>query len=156
MHARVREALERHALSHRLWEHRLAPHPIRSPADFSAYAGIPIERIAKTLFLSVTGVAAPSVLVVCPMTARLDLPAIAGLLGATAVTMGSRQALAEQLGYHPNGVSPIGAGSIPVLMDEAVFAHPTIAVGAGEAGVEVEVEPQALATMISARRCRCT
>ena len=156
MHARVREALERHALSHRVWEHRLAPTPIRSPADFSAYSGIPIERIVKTLFLSVTGGSAPFVLVTCPMTARLDLPAIASLLGATAVTMGSKQALAEQLGYPPNGVSPIGAGSITVLMDEAVFAHPTIAVGAGEAGVEVEVEPQALATMISARRCRCT
>jgi len=64
--------------------------------------------------------------------------------------------LAEQLGYPPNGVSPIGAGELPVLMDEQVFAHQTITVGGGEAGVEVEVDPQALANMSAARRCRCT
>ncbi|MBA3935982.1 MAG: YbaK/EbsC family protein [Planctomycetes bacterium] len=152
MHERIRAIFAQQPLVHRVWEHAHAPTPIRSPADFAAFSGIPRERIAKTLFLAVHGGAQPYALAVCAITAQLDLAAVARLLAATSATLGSRQALAEQLGYPPHGVSPLGAGAIPVLLDEQLFAHPTIAIGAGQAGVEIELAPDDLATLSGGRR----
>lgn len=63
----------------------------------------------------------------------------------------SPEALNSSLGYPRNGVSPLGApADIPVLLDEAVLNYPTVLVGGGATGIEIELSPKDLVQMTSA------
>lgn len=123
--------------------------PIRSPQDFAQALGYELSRITKTLLLE-TNDRAQRCLVVAASDRRLDLHQVAEQMGCKRLQLAERKALLELLDYPPNGVSPIGAGSIPVLMDRGLMEFSTILVGAGEAGVELELSPQSLQSLTNA------
>ena len=58
--------------------------------------------------------------------------------------MASPEELKSTLDYPQHGVSPLGAGEIPVLIDESVFRYPTVLIGAGVVGQEIEITPDSI------------
>jgi prolyl-tRNA editing enzyme YbaK/EbsC (Cys-tRNA(Pro) deacylase) len=52
-----------------------------------------------------------------------------------------------------NWTFPLGAGELPVLMDEQLFQFPTILIRAGVLGEEIEINPDDLFTLTHAQRC---
>ena len=83
------------------------------------------------------------------MLVQLDL--VAKLLEVNKVTFASREDLDLMLGYPPTGVSPLGGGSTPVFIEETLLAYPTILVGSGSVGVEIECSPVDLARITRAK-----
>ena len=58
-----------------------------------------------------------------------------------------RDALPRMTGFTAGAVTPIagpGGRRFPVLLDKAALVHPTVGVGAGEAGVELLLSPDEL------------
>jgi len=140
MHANVAAVLENTKHPHKVHHHGELPGDIRSPADFAAALGYESGRITKAVLLRSRDRKHFAV-ALCSVNKKLDLSLIAQHLGAKRMTMASPEELNEKLGYPPIGVSPLGCGTIPVLIDEGLLAFPSILAGAGEIGVEVEMDP---------------
>lgn len=143
MHERIKSILEASAVPYKVYLHREMPIEVRSPQDFASALGYEVARIAKTLLLQ----AADSerfCVAVLSSNASADLRVIAESLSAEGMRIASKQALARVLGYPQTGVSPIGARGIPVLIDEALMQFPSVLIGGGEVGVEIEIAPQSL------------
>ena len=150
MHQKVRDILEQGEVSYKLHRHADLEQTIRSPKDFAAALGYDLERITKAVFLT-SRKGDCHAIALCSMTHKLNLPAIAQALETNRMTMAKPDQLAEIIGYPPMGVSPIGVDPVPVFIDETLMELPTILIGAGEVGVEVEIEPTVLADLIKAR-----
>ncbi len=140
MHEKVIGALEKGGHPYTVHRHADLSVPIRGPKDFANALGYDLSRITKSLFLKSRD-GERYIMAVCSMTRKLDLPLIAEHLGIKKITMAGADELASQVGFPSTGVSPIGVDPIPVLMDNELCRLPTILVGAGAVGVEVEINP---------------
>jgi Cys-tRNA(Pro)/Cys-tRNA(Cys) deacylase len=149
VHPRVAAALA--GVAHRVRRHADHPGPIRSPADFAAALGYPLGRITKTLLVRVPRTERYAVVVV-PVTTRVDLRRIAAELGAARVELAPADAPMRLLGYPPGAVSPLGVAGLPVFAGAALWTEPTVLVGGGAAGVEVELTPDDLLAASGAHR----
>jgi Cys-tRNA(Pro)/Cys-tRNA(Cys) deacylase len=125
--------------------------PIHSPADFAAVLGYELARITKTLLVRSTA-GDTYALAVAPMGKKVDFRGLAELMGVKRVEVAPAADLASLAGYPEKGVSPLGVDKLPVFIDQGLFEFPTILVGAGEAGVEIEIAPADLAAITRANR----
>jgi Cys-tRNA(Pro)/Cys-tRNA(Cys) deacylase len=74
----------------------------------------------------------------------VDLAAIAAKLHCKRIELARESQLRDKIGYPAGGVSPLGIGTIPICMDQSLFDLPTIIIGAGERGADIELSPVAL------------
>jgi Cys-tRNA(Pro)/Cys-tRNA(Cys) deacylase len=153
VHAKIAEDLRKHAVDYTVHRHDAFSEPIHSPADFAGVLGYELGRITKTLLVrSTTG--SEYAMVVAPMGKKVDFRELANVMGVKRVEVAPAADLANVAGYPERGVSPIGLGGLPVFMDEELFNFATILVGAGEAGVEIEIAPGDLEALTGAKRTR--
>ena len=150
MHTRVQQALDAAGASYRVRKHADCPNPVKSPQDFAACLGYNLGRITKTLFCRSTR-RDKYALVVAPMTTKVDFTVIATALECQRVEVADRGELEALLKYPPHGVSPLGVEGYPVFIDASLMNYPTILIGSGMLGIEVELEPAALAKLCSAQ-----
>lgn len=143
MHPHVLAALTAAKVDFRERRHADYPVVITSPADFAAALGYSVERISKTLFLRASDQQNFGA-VTCSVARKLDLPALATHFGWRRARVASRDELLDATGYPPTGVSPLGLAAIPVVLDTELFEFPTVLVGGGQVGVEIELAPAAL------------
>jgi Cys-tRNA(Pro)/Cys-tRNA(Cys) deacylase len=117
-------------------------HDPRSSAfgDEAAEAlGVDPARIFKTLIASVDGKLACAVV---PVGARLDLKALAAVLGGKRADLADPAAAARATGYVLGGISPLGQRSrLPVVVDASAESFDTVYVSAGRRGLQVELAP---------------
>lgn len=91
-------------------------------------------------------------MLVASMGTKLDFSVIARELESKRIEVAPPSELLALTGYPQNGVSPLGIEDLPVFIEEGLFAFDTILVGAGEAGIEIEIDPKALLAITRARR----
>ncbi|KZE43293.1 hypothetical protein AVW09_00695 [Microbacterium sp. T32] len=85
------------------------------------------------------------------MNHKLDFAAASEAAGVGRLEVGKPEELAEVLGYPRNGVSPLGIpGEVPVLIDAELHNFPTILIGGGATGIEIEIAPDTLAHLTGA------
>lgn len=154
VHPAVSAALAAAGLPHTVREHALMGRVIASPADFAEALGYPLARVTKSVFLAGRGADGFPLhaVAVCAMPDRLDFAAVSRAVGASGrLQVAAPDALAAVLGYPRNGVSPLGVpAGVRVVLDEGLLAWPTVLVGGGTTGVEVEAAPAALARACAA------
>jgi Cys-tRNA(Pro)/Cys-tRNA(Cys) deacylase len=143
MNDKVRHALETAGIEYRVHRHAELGRPISNPMDFARAIGYDAERITKTLLLRATNEKTFG-LVVASTNTRIDMKQIAHLLACKRVQLANADELNAVLSYPTGAVSPFGVYGVPIFMDEGLLSHPTILVGGGEAGIEIEVSPQLL------------
>ncbi|KJY27695.1 MULTISPECIES: Cys-tRNA(Pro) deacylase [Streptomyces] len=110
--------------------------------------GVSPEQVFKTLVAEVDGALTVAVV---PVSGSLDLKALAAAVGGKRAAMAD-PALAERTtGYVRGGISPLGQRRrLPTVLDASASGHATICVSAGRRGLEVELDPAALATLTGA------
>lgn len=140
IHPRVRSAMQRAGVAYKIHRHADQPLPINGPADFARALGYPMERITKSLFMR-CHCHGKYLVVVSSVNKRLNFSRLARLVGCKRLELASPEELAIVLGYPSRGVPPMAVGGIQVLMDEALFEHPTVLTAAGEVEIEVEISP---------------
>jgi Cys-tRNA(Pro)/Cys-tRNA(Cys) deacylase len=147
LHGNVQGAISGLAPRYKVHDHEKLPSRIKTPQDFAAALGYPLQRITKTLFLRSHDGGMHAV-AVCSIDRRLDLKSIAGATGARRLEVAPLELLEEKTGYSRNGVSPLGlAPDISVVMDAQLFDYPTVLVGGGAAGIEIELSPADLSLL---------
>lgn len=149
MHERVEQMLRAAGVPYRVYVHQDLHSLIRGPWDVAEALGCDLDRITKTLLLRALGDEKYCVVVVSA-NAQVNFVQLSAHLGVRRVRLARAEELAEVLGYPPAGVSPIGAGSMPVFMDERLFEFDTILTGSGNVGEELELAPEALRALTHA------
>ncbi len=143
MHVRVASVLRLHPIPFQVHEHSSFVQEIRSPQAFANALGYDVRRITKSLFVrSRPGDA--RAMIVCPVDKKVNFAAVAAELQCKKLEIASNSQLQDEVGYPPNGVSPLGLDGTPVFMDASLFDCPTILIGSGEKGVELELSPSDL------------
>jgi Cys-tRNA(Pro)/Cys-tRNA(Cys) deacylase len=143
MHLKIVQALDQAGVPYSVHFHKLMRVAIRGPRDFAEALGYEVGRISKSLLLRATDRETFCVVVVSS-DRRVALERIAEFLQVKRVQMANKEELLRILDYPTTGVSPIGAGSVPVLMDERLMLFSSVLIGAGAVGIEIEISPDTL------------
>lgn len=113
--------------------------------------GVDESRVFKTLLVSVEGGRSLHAVGVVPVSGQLSLKAIAHALGAKRAEMLDPKQAERLTGYVVGGISPFGQRRVlPTVIDETCGAHETIYVSGGRRGIDIEIAPSDLVTMLSA------
>ncbi|GAB7048638.1 Cys-tRNA(Pro) deacylase [Catenuloplanes indicus] len=103
--------------------------------------GVAPTRLFKTLVATVDGQLAVGVV---PVSASLDLKALAAALGGKRATMADPAAAERATGYVTGGISPFGQRSrLRIVVDSSAEGQETVFVSGGRRGLQVEVPPSA-------------
>lgn len=89
---------------------------------------------------------------VIPVAQTLNLRMAASVCGEKSVEMIPQKALLPSTGYIHGGCSPIGMKkALPTFIDETAQLFDAICVSAGKIGAQVELSPDALASLTGAK-----
>ena len=111
--------------------------------------GVDPARVFKTLLAEVDGTLT---VVVVPVSASLDLKALAAAVGGKRARMSDPRAAERATGYVAGGISPLGQRKrLPTVIDESAEGFETIYCSAGRRGLEVELAPADLVRLTGAR-----
>ncbi|MCG7994291.1 MAG: Cys-tRNA(Pro) deacylase [Candidatus Thiodiazotropha taylori] len=117
--------------------------------------GLPAERVFKTLVVSIDG--GGLAVGVLPVSAKLDLKALAKVLNVKKLAMADPRAVERSSGYVLGGVSPLGQKrKLPTVIDRSAAQSATIYVSAGKRGLEIELSPEDLANLLDATMAAIT
>jgi Cys-tRNA(Pro)/Cys-tRNA(Cys) deacylase len=131
-------------------------HPYEPDPDADSYGqaaadalGIPPDRIYKTLLADVDGRLTVGVV---PVSATLDLKALAAAAGGKRARMAEPRDAERATGYVVGGISPLGQRRrLPTVIDESVSGLATVYVSAGRRGLQIELVPADLVRLTGAR-----
>lgn len=110
--------------------------------------GLPPEAVFKTLVAKVDG---RLVVGVVPVTAHLDLKALAVATGGRKAEMAPPAEAERATGYVVGGISPLGQKRrLPAVIDESALGQETVHVSAGRRGLEIALAPADLVRLAGA------
>lgn len=117
--------------------------------EAAAALGVAPEQVFKTLVADVDGVLTVAVV---PVSASLDLKALASAAGGKRASMADPAAVERTTGYVRGGISPLGQRrQLPTVVDESAAGHATVCVSAGRRGLEIELAPSDLVSLTGAK-----
>lgn len=142
-------AADRAGIGYRLHEYEHDPAHASYGEEAAEALGVPPERVFKTLVARLAdGRLAVGIV---PVTAQLDLKALAKTLGAKKAAMADIPEAERATGYVAGGISPLGQKQrLAMAVDESALAFDLIHVSAGRRGLEIELSPRDLARLTSA------
>ena len=126
---------------------------VHSAVEVAVAIGLPPERVFKTLVALRDAPGAKPVLAVIPGPSTLNLKSLAAAARTKKMRM-AMHAQAEQLtGLQTGGISPIVLfdKGFAVFVDSSARQYQTIAVSAGQRGVNLELAPDDLVGLTRAR-----
>ncbi|MGO1329452.1 MAG: Cys-tRNA(Pro) deacylase, partial [Idiomarina loihiensis] len=110
--------------------------------------GVPQEQVFKTLVVSLDG--KELAVGIIPVSSRLSLKLIAKALGAKKATMAIKSDVERATGYVLGGVSPLGQKKrLRTIIDASVICNSTVFISAGRRGLDMELAPEDLKTLVS-------
>jgi Cys-tRNA(Pro)/Cys-tRNA(Cys) deacylase len=110
--------------------------------------GVPPEQVFKTLVADVDG---SLTVAVVPVSASLDVKALAAAVGGKRAAMADPVLAERTTGYVRGGISPLGQRkALPTVLDSSAEDHETVCVSAGRRGLEIELSPADLAALTGA------
>jgi len=109
---------------------------------------VPQEQVFKTLVVSLDG--KELAVGIIPVSSRLSLKLIAKALGAKKAAMATKRDVERATGYVLGGVSPLGQKKqLRTIIDTSATYNPTVFISAGRRGLDMELNPEDLKTMVS-------
>lgn len=141
-------AVRRAGVEHRVHRYEHDPRATSYGLEAAEALGVEPARIFKTLLADVDGELAVGVV---PVTAQLDLKALAATLGHKRAQMADPQRAEKATGYVLGGISPLGQRRrLRTAIDASVLDWDTVHVSAGRRGLEVELAPADLVRLTAA------
>ncbi|HEY0995314.1 MAG TPA: Cys-tRNA(Pro) deacylase [Gemmatimonadaceae bacterium] len=114
--------------------------------------GLDPASVFKTLLVSVEGLPGALAVGIVPVTAQLDLKAVAQAVGGKRAEMADPRAAERATGYVVGGISPLGQKRrLPTVIDESVILFERVHVSAGRRGLEIALAPEDLVALTGAR-----
>jgi Cys-tRNA(Pro)/Cys-tRNA(Cys) deacylase len=112
--------------------------------------GVNAEQIFKTLIVALDN--KELVVAILPVSSMLSMKQVAKAAKAKKAVMADKQAVERSTGYVIGGVSPLGQKKkLRSFIDDSAQQYETIYVSAGKRGLEIELSPNDLADLLSAK-----
>ena len=144
-------AAERAGVPFRVLEYAHDPKAESYGLEAAEALGLPPAHVFKTLVVQPEGGGALAVALV-PVSASLDLKAVAQALVAKRVGMAPPAAAERATGYVVGGISPLGQRrQLPTVVDASAAALETVYVSAGRRGLEIGLAPDDLLALTRGR-----
>ena len=135
-------------IAHKVHEYTHDPSSESYGLEAAEKLGVPAERVFKTLVVSLDGKALA--VGVLPVSSLLSMKLIAKAAGAKKAAMAAPAEVERATGYVLGGVSPLGQKKrLKTIIDTSAGNHATIYVSAGRRGLEIELNPEDLAQLVS-------
>ena len=110
------------------------------------------NRVFKTLLVELT----PKELVVCviPVSKQLSLKEVASAFKVKKAQMADKDEAQKVTGYLLGGISPLGQKKrLQTIVDKSAFNYDTIYVSGGKRGLDIELKPLDIKTLLQAKEC---
>lgn len=134
--------LDRQGVVYRLHPYDHDPRADSYGSEAADALGLVPQQVFKTLVTEVDG---RLVVGVVPVSAQLDLRALAAAVGAKKARMAAAADAERATGYVTGGIAPLGhRRRLPVVIDNSVRSFETVYCSAGRRGLQVELAPDAL------------
>ena len=131
--------LEREGIPHTVHTYAHDPRHESYGSEASEALNVPADRVFKTLVASVDGALTVGVV---PVSAQLDLKALAAAAGGKKATMADPAAAERATGYVVGGISPLGQRRrLRVVIDSSALAFTSVFCSGGRRGLEIELAP---------------
>ena len=144
------QLLDKQAVAYRLHQYEQATANSDYGIDASEQLGVAPEQVFKTLVAELDSHAL--VVAIVPVSSRLHMKSLANAAGAKKAFMADRARVEKTTGYVLGGVSPLGQKkALPTFIDTSAQAFDTIFVSGGRRGLEIELAPDDLSALTSAR-----
>ena len=143
-------AAERAGIPFEVLEYAHAPGAPSYGVEAAAALGVPAAQVFKTLV--VQSDAGRLAVALVPVSATLDLKAMADALGAKRVVLAAPAAAERATGYVVGGISPLGQRrALPTVLDASAEGLARVYVSAGRRGLELALAPGDLVRACGAR-----
>lgn len=140
--------LARRKIAHTLHSYDHDPRQASYGTEAVEALGLDPARVFKTLVAEVDGKLTVGVV---PVSAQLDLKALASAAGGKKARMAEAAAAQRATGYVLGGISPLGHRSrLAVVIDSSAERFETVHCSAGRRGLEVELAPADLIRLADA------
>lgn len=141
--------LQKAGVTFTLHEYDYDPNAARIGMQAAEALGVSPARLLKTLMAKAGGAV---VCVLVPSDRELSLKKLAAAAGAKEAAMCAPAEAERITGYHVGGISPFGHRKrVAVFVEEAALAHLTVIVNGGLRGLQIELAPEDLVRLLSAR-----
>ena len=143
------ELLRRLDVAHEVVEYDHDPDRRSYGEEAAAALGVDPDTVFKTLLVTLDD--GSTAVGVVPVTATLDLKAIARAAGAKRATMTDPAGAERRTGYVVGGISPFGQKhTSPTFVDEWATALDTMHCSGGRRGLELAVAPRVFTEVLGA------
>jgi Cys-tRNA(Pro)/Cys-tRNA(Cys) deacylase len=110
--------------------------------------GVEGDCVFKTLMTDVDGAL---VVAIVPVTAKLDLKALAAVVDGKKAEMADPRLAERRTGYIVGGISPIGQKIVhPTVLDETAELYDSVFISGGRRGLDIELSPADLVRITGA------
>jgi Cys-tRNA(Pro)/Cys-tRNA(Cys) deacylase len=141
-------ALEKAGVAFKLHEYAYDPNAERIGMHAAEALGIEPARLFKTLMARADSAV---VCVLVPSDREVNLKKLAHAAGAKSAAMLGAAEAERITGYHVGGISPFGQKKRAlVFIETSALAFPRIVVNGGRRGLQVELAPDKLMSLLSA------
>lgn len=139
------EAVERAGVAFQLLEYAHDPAAASYGLEAAERLRLEPESVFKTLLVAVDGLPGTLAVGIVPVTAQLDLKAVAQAVGGKRAEMADPKVAERATGYVVGGISPLGQKRrLPTVIDESAILFERVYVSAGRRGLEIALTPDAL------------
>jgi Cys-tRNA(Pro)/Cys-tRNA(Cys) deacylase len=140
-------ALAKAGVAFTLHEYDYDPNAERIGLQAAEALGVVPARLLKTLMAKAGAI----VCVLAPSDREVSLKRLAQAAGAKDAMMLKPSEAERVTGYHVGGISPFGQKKrVPVFIEAAALAHPTVIVNGGRRGLQIELAPADLVRVLDA------
>jgi Cys-tRNA(Pro)/Cys-tRNA(Cys) deacylase len=140
--------LTRQKVAHTVHSYEHDPRHTSYGLEAAEALGVPPAQVFKTLLAEVDG---NLVVGIVPVSAQLDLKALAAAAGGKRAKMADVAAAERATGYVAGGISPLGQRKrLPTVLDSSASALSTLFCSAGRRGLEIELAPNDLTGLLDA------
>ena len=140
---------KKHKIAYSIHQYKHDPSNNSYGTEAAEKLNLPAEQVFKTLVVQLDS--GDMAVAVVPVSAMLNLKAIAKAAGSRKAAMADKGLVQKRTGYMLGGVSPLGQKNrLTTYIDRTANNFTTIFVSGGRRGLEIELAPQDLATLTSA------
>lgn len=143
--------LTKQRIEFQVHEYELSGEPENYGQEVANVLGVSHDRLFKTLLVAMNGKANDLAVCIVPVAKTLNLKLAAKALKVKKIDMADPAIAEKTTGYVVGGISPLGQKKrLPVVVDSAVNSHNTVYASGGRRGLQIEISPDSLVSLLSA------